>query len=70
MQVVSCVGGYSENPVAVFDRLGGAEQHHALFRVGAEDANLALIGADVLGRQVDAADHLCSDQVFWLIYCA
>ena len=67
MQVVSCGGGYSENPVAVFDRLGGAKQHHALLRVCAEDANLALNGADVLGLQVDTANHLRSEQSFRMI---
>ena len=46
------------NAVAVLHGVGGAQEDDTLGGVGAEDAHLALDGADVHRLQVDAADHL------------
>ena len=43
--------------------MGGAQEDDTLGGVGAEDAHLALDGADVHRLQVDAADHLRAYEV-------
>jgi len=53
----------SEHAVAVLHRVGGAQEDDTLGGVGAEDAHLALDGADVHRLQVDAADHLRTYEV-------
>lgn len=53
----------SEHAVAVLHRVGGAQEDDTLGGVGAEDAHLALDGADVHRLQVDAAHHLRAYEV-------
>ena len=52
-----------KNAVAVLYGVGGAQEDDTLGGVGAEDAHLALDGADVHRLQVDAADHLRAYEV-------